>query len=479
MKDEKNNSDNLENKALKFFQKRAESFKAGKDLWSKLEPRLDARQKVTEPANRKERFWRWLAGPRLIAITTSVGVLVILATAGSIWLTNNNTANHNTASSVDRAAIAKGLGVTYGGTYGTYVQTSVIITNTTPGAFPETIVPTTTTASVVFGAINGAGSSYTWGDNLANNTTATGKQVISQASVSLNVSNVSAALNQVETMAQNLGGSVDNMNSSGAQTQEQANVTIRVPANQFLTALNQLQNMGTVENQNINSQDVTQQYIDLQAQLTSAQMEEQSLQAILAKATTVSDEIAIQEQLTQVIAQVENLQGQINYMQNQVAMSTITVNLNTPQVSTGQAPSGTLSVAVGNVDNTIASVKQLISGVNGIINSSTVSFDTGKESAYLSLQVYTANFDQVMTALGKKGKIEQKTVQESGTSQLIPAQQSNNPPDASIYLTLTEPTGFWTAAHITIIAAGAVILMVLIVILAIAGRAGLLRKKKA
>jgi hypothetical protein len=44
---------------------------------------------------------------------------------------------------------------------------------------------------------------------------------------------------------------------------------------------------------------------------------------------------------------------------------------------------------------------------------------------------------------------------------------------------LTEPTGFWTAAHITIIAAGAVILMVLIVILAIAGRAGLLRKKKA
>ena len=476
MKDEKNNSDNMENKVQKFFQKRTESFKAGKDLWSKLEPRLDEKVKTTESAGRKERFWQWLAGPRLIAITTSVGVLVILATAGSIWLTNNNTANHNTSSSIDRAAIEKGLGANYG-IY--YTQGSVVITNTTPGAFPETIVPTTTTASVVFGAINGAGSSYTWGDNLANNTTATGKQVISQASVSLNVSNVSTALNQVETMAQNLGGSVDNMSSSGAQNQEQANVTIRVPANQFLTALNQLQNMGTVENQNINSQDVTQQYIDLQAQLTSAQMEEQSLQAILAKATTVSDEIAIQEQLTQVIAQVENLQGQINYMQNQVAMSTITVNLNTPQVSTGQAPSGTLSVAVGNVDNTIASVKQLISGVNGIINSSTVSFDTGKESAYLSLQVYTANFDQVMTALGKKGKIEQKTVQESGTSQLIPAQQSNNPPDASIYLTLTEPTGFWTAAHITIIAAGAVILMVLIVILAIAGRAGLLRKKKA
>ena len=41
-------------------------------------------------------------------------------------------------------------------------------------------------------------------------------------------------LNQVETMAQNLGGSVDNMSSSGAQNQQQANLTIRVPANQFL-----------------------------------------------------------------------------------------------------------------------------------------------------------------------------------------------------------------------------------------------------
>jgi hypothetical protein len=97
----------------------------------------------------------------------------------------------------------------------------------------------------------------------------------------------------------------------------------------------------------------------------------------------------------------------------------------------------------------------------------------------LSLQVYTANFDQVMTALGKKGKIEQKTVQQSLTSQQPGTQQSNTPPDASIYLTLTEATSFWTSAHITIIAAGTLILVVLVIILTVAGRAGLLRKKKA
>jgi hypothetical protein len=301
--------------------------------------------------------------------------------------------------------------------------------------------------------------------------------VISQASVTLEVTTVSTAITQVETMAQNLGGSVDNMSSSGEQNQEQATLTIRVPQNQFLAALNQLQNLGTVESQNVSTQDVTQQYIDLQAQLNSAQLEEQSLQAILAKATTVSDEIAIQEQLTQVESQVESLQGQINYLQNRVAMSTITVTLTTPTQTVGQPPSATLTVAVSNLDNSIASVKQLVSSVNGIINSSTVSFDNGRESAALSLQVYRTNFDQVVMVIGKYGKIQEKTIQESATSQQTGSQQSNSPPDASIYLTLNEANGFWTATHITIIAAAGAVLVILIVFLVIVGRAGLLRRR--
>lgn len=471
MKDEKNNSDNMENKAQKFFQKRAASFKVGKDFWSKLEPRLNEKQSASS-AKRKESFWQWLAGPRLIAISSTLGVLVILATAGSLWLTRNNNINHsNTAGIIDRGAIAKGGGETYGG-----YSTATTVTLTNGMIIPQTtpaVTITQTSAPFFNGDITFAPVTTT------NSTDTTGKQVISQASVALEVSDVSTAVNQVETLAQNLGGSVDNMSSSGSQNQQQANLTIRVPANQFLAALNQLQTMGTVESQNINTQDVTQQYIDLQAQLTSAQLEEQSLQAILAKATTVSDEIAIQDQLTQVISQVESLQGQINYMQNQVAMSTITVNLTTPTQNVGQAPSGSLTVEVGNVDNTVTSVKQLVASVNGIINSSSVSFDNGKESASLAIEVYRDNFDQVMTTLGKNGKIDQKTIQESTGTQTTGTQQSNTPPDAMIYLSLIQSTGFWTAAHVTIIIAAAVILVVLIIIVAAAGRAGLLRKKKA
>ena len=93
---------------------------------------------------------------------------------------------------------------------------------------------------------------------------------------------------------------MDSMSSSGEQNQQQATITIRVPQDQFLTALDKLQSLGTVQSQNVTSQDVTAQFIDLQARLKSSQLEEQSLQAILDKAMTVSDIISIQEQLNQV-----------------------------------------------------------------------------------------------------------------------------------------------------------------------------------
>lgn len=465
MKDENNNFTNIERKVQSFFKKQKDSLRVGNDFWSKLEPKLEAKVVNTEPRKTKGRLWQWLAGPRLIAISSSLAVVLVLIVAGSLWLTSNNSANNNTSNPMARPPVANGsLGAIAAGTSPLVINTAVPVTSGI-------------TATQAFSGSSGSGN-VTFGTENSVIPEATGQQVISQASVTLEVTTVSTAITQVETIAQNLGGSVDNMSSTGEQNQEQANITIRVPQNQFLTALNQLQSLGTVENQNASSQDVTQQYIDLQAQLNSAQLEEQSLQAILAKATTVSDEIAIQEQLTQVISQVQSLQGQINYLQNQVAMSTITVSLNTPIQTVGQPPSGTVDVTVSNVDNTLASVQHLVTGVKGIINSSTVSYNNGKESATLSLQVYSANFDQVMTAIAKYGKTQQ-TIQESGTSQQTETPQSNSPPDASISLTLTQANGFWTATVITIIVAAGVILLILIIVLVIAGRAGLLRKPRA
>jgi len=304
--------------------------------------------------------------------------------------------------------------------------------------------------------------------------------VIYQATVSLEVDTVPSALTRVQTIAKSLGGWVDNISSYGGQTQTQATITIRVPQDQFFTALDNLQSLGTVQSQNVSSQDVTEQYIDLEARLKSSQLEKQSLQALLAKVATVNDEILIQGQLTQVQSQIESLQGQINYIQNRVDMASITVALNIPTQNVGQPPSADLTIAVSNVESSLASVKQLISTVRGVVDTNTISFSNGKESAALSLRVYRSDFDHILVSIESEGKTQQKTVQETATPQQAQIQTGSAlpPPDATISLRLIEASGFWTTTNIRVVAiAGGVVVLTLLVFLGLAHRAGLLRRK--
>jgi hypothetical protein len=161
-------------------------------------------------------------------------------------------------------------------------------------------------------------------------------------------------------------------------------------------------------------------------------------------------------------------------------MATINVTLNGPTQNVGQPPSASLTVAVSNVDSSFASVKQLVSGLSGIIDSSSISLSNGKESAYLNLSVYRSSFDQVVMAIGKEGKIKQKTIQEAIAAQNVQSQPSNSPPDASITLSLIEASGFWTTTNTVVISvAGGVVILTLLIFLILAGRAGLLSKRKS
>jgi hypothetical protein len=83
-------------------------------------------------------------------------------------------------------------------------------------------------------------------------------------------------------------------------------------------------------------------------------------------------------------------------------------------------------------------------------------------------------------AIGKEGKIKQKTIQEAIAAQNVQSQPSNSPPDASITLSLIEASGFWTTTNTVVISvAGGVVILTLLIFLILAGRAGLLSKRKS
>jgi hypothetical protein len=78
---------------------------------------------------------------------------------------------------------------------------------------------------------------------------------------------------------------------------------------------------------NATGEDVTSQYVDLQSQLTNLEATRDRIKSFLDQAKTVDEALRINQQLSDVEAQIEQIKGQMNYLSNRSAFSTVTINL--------------------------------------------------------------------------------------------------------------------------------------------------------
>jgi len=106
-----------------------------------------------------------------------------------------------------------------------------------------------------------------------------------------------------------------------------ATITIGVPVLQFERALNRFRGLAIqVLDENESGDDVTNQYVDLQSQLTNLEATQERIKSFLAEAQTVDEALRINAELANVESQIEQIKGQINYLQNRSAYSTITID---------------------------------------------------------------------------------------------------------------------------------------------------------
>jgi ABC-type Fe3+-hydroxamate transport system substrate-binding protein len=104
-------------------------------------------------------------------------------------------------------------------------------------------------------------------------------------------------------------------------------ITFMVPAAKFDDTIDQLAKMGKVQNEHISGTDVSAQYVDLQARLANQEAQRNAMLALLRRAQSISDIIAVQTQIGQITGQIEQLKGQIQYIEHNTAYSTVTVSL--------------------------------------------------------------------------------------------------------------------------------------------------------
>ncbi len=123
-----------------------------------------------------------------------------------------------------------------------------------------------------------------------------------------------------------------------------ATLTLGVPEDQFENALRRLRGLALrVLDENATGEDVTDQYVDLQSQLTNLEATRDRIKSFLNQAKTVDEALRINQQLSDVEGQIEQIKGKMNYFSNRSAFSTITIKLepDLPPVVTTPTPTPT------------------------------------------------------------------------------------------------------------------------------------------
>ena len=107
-----------------------------------------------------------------------------------------------------------------------------------------------------------------------------------------------------------------------------ATITMGVPVNQFERTMNRMRGLAVeVLDENASGEDVTDQYVDLESQLANLEATRDRIKSFLDDAKTVDEALRINQQLTEVESQIEQIKGRMNYLEDRSAFSTITVNI--------------------------------------------------------------------------------------------------------------------------------------------------------
>ncbi len=165
--------------------------------------------------------------------------------------------------------------------------------------------------------------------------TLAGPPVIRQAQLGLSVGSglFDSKLLEVRRLVESEGGYIAGTDAQAAPANNQDTqirtgvISFMVPAARFDDTIDQLSHVGKVQSEHITGTDVSAQYVDLNARLANAQAQRDAMLALLKQATNITDIINVQNQIGQITAQIEQLKGQIKYLDDNTSYSNVSVTM--------------------------------------------------------------------------------------------------------------------------------------------------------
>jgi hypothetical protein len=154
------------------------------------------------------------------------------------------------------------------------------------------------------------------------------RKLVRTGSLELTVKSPADAAEQIRQMAESMGGYLESAQIGGTKDAPTADITIRVPAVHFSDATGSIRKLAArVESEKTEAQDVTRQYVDMEARLRNLRAEETQYLAIMKSAYKVDDLLEVSEKLSEVRGQIEQQQAEFQTLSKQVETVAITISL--------------------------------------------------------------------------------------------------------------------------------------------------------
>lgn len=166
------------------------------------------------------------------------------------------------------------------------------------------------------------------------------QKLIMEGSIRVTVTDAVETSEEIKVRVESLGGYISSINKYShnydGQEYYSVDMNIRVPGESFEALRKEIEGLGKMEHSSTNTQDVTQQYIDLEARIKNLKSEEERFVAIFDQANTVEDMLAVEREIARLRGEIESLEGQFRYLKNRVNYASLYVSLDEEHTKTAE-----------------------------------------------------------------------------------------------------------------------------------------------
>jgi len=154
------------------------------------------------------------------------------------------------------------------------------------------------------------------------------REIIYTGATTLEVDDVEKTANQLEKMLADVDGWVSgrqlNVDSEGRRV---ATIAMRIPAAQFSDVHDSVRTLGEIIHDEVQSQDVGMEFVDLEARQRNLQREESVISGLYSRPGKIDDVLQVERELARVRGEIEQTQGRLRYLTDQVSFSTLSLTL--------------------------------------------------------------------------------------------------------------------------------------------------------